>query len=76
MPHPLPGHVQQLTTQLDHLKAFSYVIEDFFPLRQGKVIWQALLDLWGASNNPCTMYALLTIPLHTLQVTYGGTCDV
>jgi hypothetical protein len=57
-------------TQTAHLKAFSHVVERVFLLQQDNVIWQALLDLWGASNNLCTIYALLTLPLHSLQVIY------
>jgi hypothetical protein len=63
-------------TQTAHFKAFSHVVERVFLLQQDNVIWQALLDLWGASNNLCTIYALLTLPLHSLQVIYGGTYDV
>jgi hypothetical protein len=65
--------IQKLTTQADHLKGFSHVIEDIFLLLHGNVIQQALLDLWGASDNLCTIYTLLTVPLHSLQVTYGVT---
>jgi hypothetical protein len=70
-----PGHVQQLTTQAAHLDAFSHVVECIFLLQQDNVIHQALLDLWGDSGNPCTIYALLTVPLDTLTITYGRTSD-
>jgi hypothetical protein len=33
----------------------------------------SLIHGWGASNNPCMIYTLLSVPLHSLQVTYGGT---
>jgi hypothetical protein len=55
---------------MTHLDAFSHVVECIFLLQQDRVICQALLDSWGASNNPCTIYALLTVPLGTLTVTY------
>jgi hypothetical protein len=71
MTHPLPGHVQQLTTQMAHLDAFSHVVECIFLLQQDNVICQALLDLWGESDNPCTTYVLLMVPLDTLTVTYS-----
>ena len=29
----------------------------------------------GASNNLCMIYALLTVPLHSLQITHGRTSD-
>jgi hypothetical protein len=59
------------------LDAFSHMVEHIFLLQQDNVIHQALLDSWGESDNPCTiLYALLTVPLHSLQVTYGGTYDV
>jgi hypothetical protein len=75
MTHPLPDHVQQLMSWADHLKGFSHVIEDIFLLPHGNVIQQALLYSWGASNNLCTIYMFLTVPLHPLQVTYGRTCN-
>jgi hypothetical protein len=75
MTHPPPGHVQQLTTQRAHLDAFSHVVECIFLLQQDNVICQALLDLWGEYNNPCTIYKLLMVPLDTLAVTYGGTSN-
>jgi hypothetical protein len=59
----------QLMTQVAHLEAFIHVVEDLFLLQQGNVIWQALLDLWGTSNNPCMIY----VPLHALQINYGAT---
>jgi hypothetical protein len=46
-----------------------------FLLQQDNVICQALLDLWGDYGNPCTIYALLMVPLDTLTVTYGGNSD-
>jgi hypothetical protein len=78
MTHPLPGHVQlqQLTTQVAHLDAFSHVVECIFlVLPQDNVLHQTLLDLWGDSGNPCTIYALLMVPLDTLTITYGRTSD-
>jgi hypothetical protein len=51
------------------LDAFSHVIEHIFLLQQDNVIHQALLDLWGESGNPCTIYTLLMVPLDTLTVT-------
>jgi hypothetical protein len=50
------------------------VVEWVFLLQQDNVIWQ-VLDSWGASNNPCMIYTLLTLPLHSLQVTYSRTYD-
>jgi hypothetical protein len=76
MTHPPPGHVQQLTTQAACLDAFFQVVECIFLLQQDNVICQALLDLWGESGNPCTIYALLMAPLDTLTVTYGRTYDM
>jgi hypothetical protein len=71
---PLLGHVQQLTTQMACLDAFSHVVECIFCLQQDNVIHQeAILDSWGESGNLCTIYALLMVPLDTLTVTYGGT---
>ena len=75
MTHPPPGHVQQLTTQMACLDAFSHVVECIFLLQQDNVIRQALLDLWGDSGNPCTIYVLLMVPLDTLTITYGRTSD-
>ena len=75
MPRPPPGHVQQLTTQMACLDAFSHVVECIFLLQQDNVICQALLDSWGESSNPCTIYALLTVPLDTLTITYGRTSN-
>jgi hypothetical protein len=72
---PAPGHVQQLTTLAANLDAFSYVVECIFFLQQDNVICQALLDLWGESGNPCTIYALLLVPLDTLTITYGRTSN-
>jgi hypothetical protein len=43
---PLPGHVQQLTTQEAHLDVFSHVVECVFLLHQDNIIHQALLDSW------------------------------
>jgi hypothetical protein len=74
MTHPPPGHVQQLPTQMAHLDAISHVVECFL-LQQDNVIHQALLDSWGASTNPCTIYMLLMVPLDTLTITYGRTSD-
>jgi hypothetical protein len=76
MPHPLPGHVQQLNTQMAHLDVFSHVVECTFLLQQDNVICQALLDLWGDYGNLCTIYALLTVPIDTLTITYGRISDV
>jgi hypothetical protein len=72
MPCPLPGHVQQLTTQTACLDAFSHVVECIFLLQQDIGIHQALLDLLRESGNLCTIYALLMVPLDTLTVPYGG----
>jgi hypothetical protein len=58
------------------LDALSHVVECIFLLQQDNVIHQAILDLWGESGNPCTIYALLMVPLDTLTVTYGGTSAV
>jgi hypothetical protein len=58
-----------------HLDAFSHVVKCIFLLQQDNVIFQALLDSWGESVNPCTLSVLLTVPLGTLQVTYGRTYD-
>jgi hypothetical protein len=55
MTHPPPGHVQQLTSQMAHLDAFSHVDECIFLLQQDNVICQALLDSWGDSGNPFTI---------------------
>jgi hypothetical protein len=75
--HPLPGHVQQLTTQTVCLEVFSHVVECIFLLQQDNVICQALLDSWGESGTPCTIYyALLTVPLDILNITYGRTSNV
>jgi hypothetical protein len=53
MPHPLPGHIQQLTTQTAcPLDTFSHVVEHVFLLQQDNAICQALLDSWGESSNP------------------------
>jgi hypothetical protein len=57
-------------TQMAHLKAFSHVVEGIFLLQQDNVIQQTLLDSWGASDNR-TIYVLLTVPLHSLQITYS-----
>jgi hypothetical protein len=76
---PLPGHVQQLTTQMAHRDAFSHVVKCVFLLQQDNVICcQALLDLWGEVPTTRTQYTcmLLTVPLDTLTVTYGGTYNV
>ncbi len=70
-----PGHVQQLTTQVAHLDVFSHVVECIFFLQQDNVICQVLIDSWGESNNLCTIYVLLTVPLDTLTVTYSETYD-
>jgi hypothetical protein len=75
MTHPLPGYVQQLTTQTVHLDVVSHVVECMFLLQQDNVICQALLDWWGEPANPCTIYALLMVPLDTLTVTYGRTYE-
>jgi hypothetical protein len=56
MTHPLPGHVQQLTTQVARLDAFSHVVECIFLLQQDNVLHQTLLDLWGDSGNPHAQY--------------------
>jgi hypothetical protein len=72
-PPPPPGHVQQLPTQTAHLDTFSHVVRCVFLLQQDNVLCQALLDLWGVSYNPCTIYVLLTAPLDTLTINYGGT---
>jgi hypothetical protein len=58
-----------------HLDAFSNVVECIFLLQQHNVIHQAFLDLWGESDNPCTIYGLLMVPLDILTVTYGRTSD-
>jgi hypothetical protein len=42
-----------------HLAAFSHVVACFFLLQQDNVIHQALLDLWGDSGDPFTIYVLL-----------------
>jgi hypothetical protein len=73
MPYLPPGHVQQLTTQTASLDAFSNVDECIFLFQQYNVICQALLDSWGDSGNPCTIYTLLTAPLDTLTIYYSGT---
>jgi hypothetical protein len=52
MTHPLPGYVQQLTTQTVHLDVVSHVVECMFLLQQDNVICQALLDWWGEPTNP------------------------
>jgi hypothetical protein len=57
------------------LDVFSHVVEHIFLLQQNNVIHQALLDSWEESNNPCTIFTLLMVPLNTLQVTYGRTYD-
>jgi hypothetical protein len=75
MTRPLSGHVQQLTTQAADLDAFSHVVECIFLLQQDNVICQALLDSWGESSNPCTIYALPMVPLDTLTITYSRTSD-
>jgi hypothetical protein len=59
-----------------HLDVFSHVVECIFLLQQDNVICQALLDLWGDSGNLCTIYALLTVPIDTLTITYGRISDV
>jgi hypothetical protein len=74
MTHPPPGHVQQHITQVACFKVFSHVVEGIFLLQQDNVIQQALLDFWGASDNR-TIYVLLTVPLHSLQITYSRTSD-
>jgi hypothetical protein len=75
--HRVPNnHVQQLTTQMVYLDAFSQVGECIFLLQKDNVICQALLDLWGESRSPCTIYALLMFPFDTLTTTYGRTSDV
>ena len=76
MPCPLPGHVQQLTTQTAHLDAFSHVVECIFLLQQDNAICQALLDLWEESGNQCTIYVLRMVPLDTLTITYSRTSNV
>jgi hypothetical protein len=76
MPCPLPCHAQQLTTQTVCLDAFSHVVECIFLFQQDNVICQDLLDLWGESGNPCTIYTLLTVPLDTLSINYGRTSNV
>jgi hypothetical protein len=43
--------------------------------RIANVIHQALLDFWGESGNPCTIYILLMAPLDTLTITYIRTFD-
>jgi hypothetical protein len=63
----------QLTTQMAHLDAFAHVVECIFHLQPDYVICQALLASWGESDNPCTIYALLMVPLDTLIVNYSGT---
>jgi hypothetical protein len=62
-------------TQAARLEAFSHVVERVFFLPLDNVVWQALLDVWGASNSPCMIHVLLTVPLQSLQATYGGTYD-
>jgi hypothetical protein len=61
---------------VDHLKALSHVVEKIFLLPWSNVIWQALLDSWGGSNDLCMIYALLIVPLNSLQITYAGTSDI
>jgi hypothetical protein len=56
-----------------HLDAFTHVVECIFHLQPDYVIFQALLASWGESDNPCTIYALLMVPLDTLIVNYSGT---
>ncbi len=73
MTHPPPGHVKHLPTQLAHLNVFSHVNECIFLLWQHNVFHQALLDSWGDSDNLCTIYMLLTVPLDTLTIYYGRT---
>jgi hypothetical protein len=73
MTHPMPGHVQQLITQIAHLDAFSHVVECVFLLQQDNVIHQALLDSWGNSGNLCIIYMLLMVPLDTLTIHYSRT---
>jgi hypothetical protein len=73
MPCPSPGHVLQLTTHMACLDAFLHVVECIFLLQQDTVICHALLDSWGASGNPCTLYVLLMVALDTLTITYGRT---
>jgi hypothetical protein len=53
-----------------HLDVFSHVFEHVFLLQQENVIHQALLYMCGESGNPCTIYALLTVPLDTLTISY------
>ena len=54
----------------------QWPLEFIFLLQQDNVIHQALLDSWGESNNSYAIYILITVPLHSLQVTYSGTYDV
>jgi hypothetical protein len=68
MPLPLPGHIQQLTTQMACLDAFSHVVECVFLLQQDNVICQALLDFVGRIQLPCTIYAVLTSVLKFWEV--------
>jgi hypothetical protein len=51
------------------LNAFSFLLQN------DNVICQALLDSWGESGNPCTIYMLLRVPLDTLTITYGRTSN-
>jgi hypothetical protein len=68
MPLHLPGHIQQLTTQMACLDAFSHVVECVFLLQQDNVICQALLDFVGRIRLPCTIYAILTSVLKFREV--------
>jgi hypothetical protein len=65
--------LQQLTTQTTHCDAFSQVVECIFHLQPDNVICHALLASWGESDNPCTIFTLLMVPLDTLIVNYSGT---
>jgi hypothetical protein len=77
MPQPPAGSsCPTVTTQMACLDAFSHVVECIFLLQQDNVICQVLLDSWGASHNLCTFYVLLTVPLDTLTIHYGGTSSV
>jgi hypothetical protein len=58
-------------TQVDCLKAFSHVVEDV-SLLFGRL---SLIHGEHASDDPCLIYALLTFPLHSLQITHGRTSD-
>jgi hypothetical protein len=55
------------------LDALSQVVECIILLQQDNDVCHAILDSWKQSGNPCTIYALITVPLDTLTVTYNGT---